>query len=95
MEARASFDNLLQRLQALETEHASSQQQRQHSVRRASNDSLYTLSEIRRVPCVEALARVSQRTTEGGRVLIDARSGVLTPNGTARLAHFVVQTKEA
>jgi hypothetical protein len=42
MEARASFDHLLARLQALDAKHASSQQHHQHSVPDAANDSLDT-----------------------------------------------------
>ncbi|SFM34870.1 hypothetical protein [Variovorax sp. OV329] len=96
-EARAFFDHLLARLQALDAEHASSQLHRQHAAGDSPNSPWDTSSSLRHVESealklylasVGALLKASE-------ALIDTRSRVPAPNRAARLAELVDQTKEA
>ncbi|MGR4871174.1 hypothetical protein ACIPRI_20210 [Variovorax sp. LARHSF232] len=96
-EARAFFDHLLARLQALDADHASSQQHRQHVVGDPPTGPHDTSCSPGLVEsdALELYLASASALLKAGEVLIDTRSGVPTPKRAAGLADLVDQTKEA
>lgn len=95
--ARAFFDHLLTRLQALDAEHASSQQHRQHVVGDTPNRPRDTSGSLRLVEsdALKLYLASASALLKASEALIDTRSGIPTPNRAARLTDLVDQTKEA
>ena len=96
-EARAFIDHLQARLQALDAEHASSQQHRQHAMGDTLNGPRDTSCSLRLVEsdALKLYLASASALLKAGEVLMNRRSGAPASNRAARLADLVDQTKEA
>ena len=96
-EARAFIDHLQARLQALDAEHASSQQHRQHAMGDTLNGPRDTSCSLRLVEsdALKLYLASASALLQAGEVLMNRRSGAPASNRATRLADLVDQTKEA